>query len=115
MIKHLFGIMLLFSFFVSPAVYADTITRSQVPELMVECKSYRQAKIAPLRQAEIEKCVEKGKELDRCESFNETFGETRYEYNRLQIGLFWGDDICDKALKSEKYFRANPSSKEYSW
>ncbi|WP_019615717.1 hypothetical protein [Psychromonas ossibalaenae] len=94
---------------------ADSISRVQADDLMAECQEFRKQEIEPLKAIEINKCInEQGKEADHCTRFYKDYGETYIEANGyMQIGMFWGSPICDKALAVEKYFKMYPGSNKY--
>ncbi|AQS39627.1 hypothetical protein Sps_04542 [Shewanella psychrophila] len=116
--KKLILLLIFTSIFLgSQYAQAETISRTQADSLMTECKIFRQQRIEPLRVIEIDKCInEDGKEAAYCTRYFSDYGETYTHKNgTLQIGIFWGSPICDKALKSEKYFKLYPSSDKYNF
>jgi hypothetical protein len=98
------------------AVQAGEIKRSEFDAAMAECQSERQRNIEPLRQQEIERCVD-GRRGDReyCERFNRDFGELIQTPNGMMPGLFWDLPICERAYAAERHFRMNPRSNSYSY
>lgn len=94
---------------------AESISRSQALDLMEQCKIFRELEIAPLKKIEVDKCVEKGKELPSCQRFYKDFGETYLAANGYQqIGMFWDAPICKQALELEKYFRLYPGKDSFN-
>jgi hypothetical protein len=70
--------------------FAEEITREQAAELMTQCQDERQEKIAPLKQEEINKCInEQRRDKDQCERRNENFGQNRRVGGSISPGLFW--------------------------
>ena len=105
----------LFLFFNVHYALAEAITRDQAVQMMAECKTFRVQKIAPLKAKEIDRCVEKGKELASCERFYNDFGETYIAANGYQqIGMFWDAPICKQALDLEKYFGLYPGKESFN-
>lgn len=109
--------ILISTLFAAQYVQAESISRSQADTLMAECQEFRKQQIEPLKAIEIDKCInEQGKEADYCTRFYKDYGETYIEANgHMQIGLFWGSPICDKALIVEKYFKMYPGSDKYEY
>ena len=100
---------------VTGTVFAKEITPDDAAALMEECQRQREENIAPLRNQAIEDCVNKGKERDYCERFNRTFGNARPRGNGTMIpGKFWDLPVCKDAAAAEKYFRMNPSSRNFN-
>ena len=96
-------------------VLAESISRAQASELMNECMVFRMQAIEPFKAIAINKCIEEqGKGIEHCERFYKDFGETHVNaIGNMQIGMFWGEPICDKALAVEKHFKMYPSSDKY--
>ncbi len=93
--------------FSSAYVFSEGITREQAKKMMEDCQILRQQKIAPLKQIEIEICINKGKKKEYCERINEQFGEVPFP------GRFWELEECQAAYKVEDYFKKNPRKMEY--
>jgi hypothetical protein len=95
--------------------FAEEITREQAAELMTQCQNERQEKIAPLKQAEIDKCInEQRRDKDQCERRNENFGQNRRVGGSISPGLFWDLPACQLAIDADKYFRLNPGRNTYN-
>lgn len=114
--KNIICIYPFFSLLLLPQfVLAESISREEVDALMMECKLFREQQIEPLRQIEIEQCVnDKGKELDYCTRFYKDYGETYTNRNGyVEMGMFWDSPICEQALELERYFKLYPSKQSY--
>jgi hypothetical protein len=109
--------ILISTLFACQFVQAETISRLQAETLMAQCHVFRKQQIQPYKELEIDKCINKqGKEADYCARFYSGYGETQSDSNgQLQIGLFWGSPICDKALIVEKYFKMYPGKDKYEY
>ena len=100
---------------VNPAV-AGEIRREDAAAAMEECQAERQRRIEPLRQQEIQRCVDQRRgDREYCERFNRDFGEVVHTPNGVMPGLFWELPVCERAFQAEKHFRMNPRSQIYSY
>jgi hypothetical protein len=72
-----------------------------LPELDRRCEAEREAKIAPLREAEIEKCItEQGKDSEYCNRFFADYGAGgRTIYGTLRPRMFHDLPVCLEAEK----------------
>ena len=112
--KHAAALLVAFLVFPSVPALAEEVTRERAAELMEWCQKERAQKIAPLKAEAIEKCVnEQGWDQATCESRNEHWGERRRGPNGMVPGLFWDSELCEKAVQSDKYFKANPRAQSY--
>ena len=96
--------------------FAGEIRREDADAAMGECESERQRRIEPLRQEEIDRCVEQRRgDREYCERFNRDFGEVIHTPNGVMPGLFWELPICERAVQAERHFRMNPRSQVYNY
>ncbi len=103
--------MLVLVFLFSTNAYADnSVSREQSAVLLEQCQALRGEKMLALREREIKKCLdEKLKDASYCRNVNEQLGQSYNSKGKHFSGLFWDDPLCTKALKADKYFKANPS------
>ncbi|QFU75692.1 hypothetical protein EY643_08505 [Halioglobus maricola] len=96
--------------------FAEEVTREEGLALMDECQRQREENIAPLREQEIENCVDQqGKDRDYCERYNRDFGESRSTATGgMRLGLFWDLPVCEDAFEAERYFKMNPRAKSFT-
>ena len=103
------GAVLVFSGF----SYAEEITRQGAEQLLQECQHQRQQQIAPLKQQEIEGCINNGRgDREYCERYNRDFGEG--SAGGVPRGMFWNLPECEAWWAADKYFKVNPGSKTYT-
>jgi hypothetical protein len=95
---------------------AGEIARDNLDAAMAECQAERQQHIEPLRQEEIQRCVD-SRRGDRayCERFNRDFGEVIQTANGTAPGLFWDLPVCERAEAARRYFGMNPRAKVYTF
>jgi hypothetical protein len=93
--------------------YAEEITRAGAEQLLQQCQNQRQQHIAPLKEQEIENCINKGRgDREYCERYNKSFGEGMA--GGIQQGMFWSLPECEAWWAADKYFKMNPRSQTYS-
>lgn len=96
-------------------IQAGEIAREDFDDVMSQCQEQRQRNIEPLRQQEIERCIDAGRgDREYCERFNRDFGEAMQTVNGTKPGLFWDLPICERAWAADRYFRMNPRAKVYT-
>jgi hypothetical protein len=83
-------------------VFADQA--SDVAALEAKCEAEREAKIKPLRDAEIAKCkADQNNDPGYCERFWKDYGNSRRGANGGTIPrMFWDLPICVAAFKARK-------------
>jgi hypothetical protein len=90
---------------------AEPYTRDDVSGLQRECSQARHAKIQPLKNEEIERCVtERGRDRAWCENDLQYFGEA----SGGRPGMFWDLPACELAFDVERYFQRYPGKDSYS-
>ena len=101
-IKHKRPLGLLLSIlWVPPSSFAD-----RVAELDAECERQREAKIAPLRQAEIDRCLTQRNKRDYCERFWADYGEGHRAANGNWIPRMFNDlPVCQEAIEARNQSR----------
>ena len=74
--KNLFSYPLLIAITVGSSVSAQSISDMSLDELDQRCEAAREEKLAPLREAEIEKCKQdESKDPEYCERFYSDYGD----------------------------------------
>ena len=111
-VVHALCLLVLFS----GAVQGREITRDQLDKALAECQAERQRQLEPLRQEEIERCLE-SRRGDRayCERYNRDFGEVMQTVNGTRPGLFWDLPICEQAVAAQRHFNMNPRAKAFTY
>lgn len=97
---------LICSFAITPALQANSLdakARAQQQQTLdLACQQARQLKIAPLRQAVIDDCVERRRrDLNYCQRYHRDFGEKSGQ----QAALFYDLPECEAAFEFQKSYR----------
>jgi len=88
------------------AAFADRA--ADVAALEAKCEQQREAKIAPLRAAEIAKCKSEGHEPNDCESFWRDYGNpVRTANGAMTPRLFSDLPACIASFKARREFELN--------
>lgn len=104
-------ITLLTGLVITGSALAQSYTKDDVERLQQDCYQQRQVHIAPLKQEEIQRCVDKGEhDLAWCENDLQTFGEA----SGRRPGMFWDIPACELSFDVERYFQRNPGKKSYT-
>lgn len=101
--RRKFAIAAMLVVWVDPAVvFADRT--SDVAALEAQCEAEREAKIKPLRDAEIAKCkADQSNDPGYCERFWKDYGNARRGANGGTIPRMFGDlPVCVAAFKARK-------------
>lgn len=110
--RKIIFLFLLLSMSLSYSVISEDMTREKASSLMVECRSQRESKIAPLKEQEISDCMlKKRNSADYCKRYNNNFGENRRIGGINRPGLFWDLPVCQEAIDAEKYYKKYPGRK----
>ena len=92
---------LLLALLISTHGFADVVA-----ELDAECERQREEKIAPLRQAEIEKCLTQRNKRDYCERYWADYGEGHRAINGNWIPRMFNDlPVCQEAIRERNRSR----------
>ena len=109
-------ILALGCFSIQGSIQAGEIAREEFDDVMAQCQAERQRNIEPLRQEEIERCIDAGRgDREYCQRFNRDFGEVMQTVNGTRPGLFWDLPICERAWAADRHFKMNPRAKVYTY
>lgn len=89
--------------FAGPLTAADQKVdpKAQVAALERQCEAEREARIKPLRDSEVAKCKEQGKEPAYCERFWSDYGNaTRLPNGKMRPRMFDDLPVCEAARKA---------------
>ena len=97
---------------VSASAYARHLSKEAVQKLIDRCEAAREAKIAPLREKEIQDCIATAAQQrirpEDCREHFRTYGEARNTGRGVVPRMFHNIPECSEAEQAQEHFRMLP-------